>query len=75
MLRKTLFHCVWGYNDGLNNGYFYFDENGQLGGKTNYFDMEDTGNNDVGQGTLYKPLLYMTGFKKNLDVASGGVEI
>lgn len=38
-------------------------------------DMEDTGNNDVGQGTLYKPLLYMTGFKKNLDVASGGVEI
>lgn len=75
VLRKTLFHCVWGYNDGLNNGYFYFDENGQLGGKTNYFDMEDTGNNDVGQGTLYKPLLYMTGFKKNLDVASGGVEI
>lgn len=75
VLKKTLFHCVWGYNDGLNNGYFYFNANGEIGGKANYFDIEDTGDNGVKPIEWYKNLMYMTGFKKNLDVVSGSVEI
>lgn len=73
--KQILYHCVWGYNNGLNNGYFYFNEKGQLGGIAGYFNVEDTGGNKDVIPSWYKGLLYMTKFQKNSKYVTGEVEI
>lgn len=73
--KVILYHCVWGYNNGLNNGYFYFNEKKQLGGIAGYFNAEDTGGNKVKDPSWYKGLLYMTNFRKDTKYIRGEIEI
>ncbi len=72
--KATLFHCIWGNNKGLNNGYFALSNN-QLGGKSYLFDINDAGTNNVDEICYYSGLLYMTNFKKSPNVENGNVTV
>jgi len=74
-LNHIFLHCVWGNNNGLNNGYFYIDEQGRIGGKANLYAIEDTGGNDVSEDLWYDSLCYMSNFRKNTNNTLGEVEI
>ena len=63
-LESTLFHCVWGYNDGEDNGYYYFD--GKIGGSPSFKDINDK-IFDNEMVYFYKGLLYMTNFRKDKE--------
>lgn len=68
-------HCVWGNKNGVNNGYFYINDKGRVGGKASLYDLEDTGGNDVAEVYWYDGLYYMSNFRKNTNNALGNVEI
>ncbi len=74
-LNHIFLHCVWGQNNGLNNGYFYIDDEGRIGGKANLYATEDTGGNDVSEDLWYDGIYYMGNFRKNTNCVSGEVEI
>jgi len=63
-LKGVYYHCVWGQNNGLNNGYFYLTKK-IIGGQANLFDNGDTALPDV--WNKYTNLAYMACFRKNKD--------
>ena len=66
-LPYTYFHCVWGRNKGVNNGYFIL-KSGQIGGGVTIRDIDDSCDSVV--YNKYTNLKYIINFK--IDPASNG---
>lgn len=60
-LSNVYYHCVWGQNNGLNNGYFYLSS-GKIGGQATLFDCDDTALPNAWH--TYQKLAYMACFCK-----------
>lgn len=56
--QDILFHCVWGWGAGTNNGYFYWSKTESLGGEAVEYDEIDKGT-FFGGGESYHSIDYL----------------